>query len=172
MILFQTLLSWGSFPFWVKRCTFFFVGFGADRPHLCIQRWSVNLLPVRPMKGRTALASRCLRSPLFGELTWVNLPRKSWEGGWDFTTTEEERWEEEEDGGEEVVWPPLQSSPSQPEGEKGTNSGFVLESPHGDIIILFKGGGGFPLSILLQWIDTLHSPLYCISSITHTIINS
>lgn len=88
--------------------------------HLSTQCWwSVNLLPVRPMKGSTALASRCLRSPLFGELTWVNWPRKSWEGCWGFTTTEEEdkegdKEEEDEEEEEEEAWPLLQSSPTQP----------------------------------------------------------
>jgi len=75
-----------------------------------VWRRRVNLLPVRPMKGSAAPASRCLRSPLFGELTWVNWPRKS--------------WEEEEEEEEEEVWPKLQSSPSQPEEENGNKLSF------------------------------------------------
>lgn len=68
------------------------------------------------MKGRTALASRCLRSTLFDELTWVSWPRKSCEGCRDFSTNEEDGEEGatgEEDGGE--VEPLLHSSPLQPE---------------------------------------------------------
>lgn len=53
------------------------------------------------MKGSTALASRCLRSPLFGDLTWVNWPRKSWEVCKDFAKEEEEE-EAELEGGEEM----------------------------------------------------------------------
>ena len=79
----------------------------------------MNLLPVRPMKGSTALASRCLRSPPFDEPTWANWPRKSCEGCWDFTTTEEEEEEDkegDEDGeDEEEVWRLLHLFPSQPE---------------------------------------------------------
>lgn len=81
---------------------------------------SGHLLLVRPMKGRTAPASRCLWSALFGELTWANWSRKSLE---DFA--EEEADVEEED---EEVWPPLHSSPSQP--EKGQQILFTNPTLH------------------------------------------
>lgn len=93
--------------------------FRAQFLRMYTQYLCVNLLPVRPMKGRTALASRCLRSPLFDELTWENWPRKSCEGCGDFSTKKEEAEEDTEvdktDEDEEEVWPLLHSSPSQPE---------------------------------------------------------
>lgn len=72
----------------------------------------MNLLPVRPIKGRTALASRCLRSPLFDEPTLVNRCRKSCEGHRVCTAAGEEGGGAE---GEEEVYALLQSSPVQPE---------------------------------------------------------
>lgn len=75
----------------------------------------MNLLPVSPMKGRTALASRCLRSPLFDEPTWEKLSRKSCEGCGDFTTDDNNRVGDEGEKVEEDVWALLHSSPSQPE---------------------------------------------------------
>lgn len=72
----------------------------------------MNLLPVRPINGRTALASRCLRSPLFDEPTLVNRCRKSCEGRRDSIAAREEGGGAED--GEEVC-ALLQSSPVQPE---------------------------------------------------------
>lgn len=93
--------------------------FRAQFLRMYTQYLCLNLLPVRPMKGRTALASRCLRSPLFDELTWENWPRMSCEGCGDFSTKKEEAEEDTEvdktDDDEEEVWLLLHSSPSQPE---------------------------------------------------------
>lgn len=86
----------------------------------------MNSRSVRPMKGRTALASRCLRSPPFDEPTRVRRSRKLCGGGRD-------RGREEEEGGggvevgageeggeeEEEVFAPMQSSPVQSEIFKG-----------------------------------------------------
>lgn len=85
------------------------------------QSLTKNLLPVRPTKGSTALASRCLRSPPFDELTWVNWSKKFCGGCWDFATEDEEGegegTGEGEVGEEEGVLALLQSSPLQ-SGEK------------------------------------------------------
>lgn len=89
----------------------------------------MNSLSVRPMKGRTALASRCLRSPPFDEPTLVKRSRKLCGGGRDRGREEEE--EEElgagEEGGEEEVCASLQCSPTQSEIFKGeTRDQFVF----------------------------------------------
>lgn len=71
--------------------------------------WScVNLLSVRPMKGRAALASLCLRSMLLDEPTWLKRPSNSCEGCRDFTGKDEG---EDDKGG---AWPILHLSPSHP----------------------------------------------------------
>lgn len=75
------------------------------------------------MKGSTALASRCLRSPPFDELTWVNWSRKSCGGGWDFTSEEDDDDEDDEDGEVCVL---LHFSPSQSERWKLTKDCFIF----------------------------------------------
>lgn len=79
----------------------------------------MNSLSVRPMKGRTALASRCLRSLPFDEPTLVKRSRKLCGGRRDRGGEEEGGWEEggeqEEGGGEEELGAPGQSSPTQSE---------------------------------------------------------
>lgn len=66
----------------------------------CQRQTAEDSLLVRPTKGSTAPTSLCLRSPLFGDLTWISWSRKSWEGPEGFTTrgSEDEEW-----GGEDVL---------------------------------------------------------------------
>lgn len=64
----------------------------------------MNSLSVRPVKGRTALASRCLRSPPFDEPTLVKRSRKLCGGRRDRGGEEEGGGGEEEEGaGEEEL---------------------------------------------------------------------
>lgn len=70
---------------------------------LYIQSLGVNSLSVRPVKGRTALASRCLRSPPFDEPTLVKRSRKLCGGRRDRGGEEEGGGGEEEGAGEEEL---------------------------------------------------------------------
>lgn len=80
----------------------------------------MNSRSVRPMKGRTALASRCLRSPPFDEPTLVRRSRKLCGGGRDRGREVEEEGVEVGGGEEEEkACAPLQSSPIQSEMFKG-----------------------------------------------------
>lgn len=81
---------------------------------MCIQSLGVNSRSVRPMKGRTALASRCLRSPPFDEPTLARRSRKLCGGRRERGGEEEE----EEGGAEEELGALLQPSPMQSERQR------------------------------------------------------
>lgn len=89
----------------------------------------MNSLSVRPMKGRTALASRCLRSPPFDEPTLVKRSRKLCGGSRDRGRGEGGR---RDVGGEEEeeVCAPLQLSPIQSETFKGDQRSVCVHKCH------------------------------------------